>query len=352
MRGSSSVFGAARAVSDNTERMSINSTDPNRARSANRSSFTVDITQVAQAQRNEGEALQASANAAGAGGFTAGSHQMTLQSGGRSFNVSFNVSQTDTVRDVQNKMASAINSTNSGVRASVSFNNDTGESTIVLQSERTGVERANQPNFTLNSTVGNASQVTGANNVTQEAQNAQFRVNRGFTGTMQTSRSNEVDLGFGVNATLNQTGQVQVNMQRNETAQINAFRDMVNQFNGMLDAARSGSDRLQRELNGLVRTHSHTLRNAGISMNSDGRMQIDEARMDRAAQSGALERLATDRAHTSSGFVNRLSRIADNAARNPGSFVDRNNQQQQSMPWWLNQMNSMNSTGLLFDAFM
>jgi len=178
-------------------------------------------------------------------------------------------------------------------------------------------------------------------------------VNRGFTGALQSSRTNEVDFGFGMSGRLQDTGTVQVSMGRDETGQINAFRHMVNSFNDLASAA-GNSPRMQRELGSLVRGNTVSLRRIGIDVNG-GRMSINEDRMQRAAESGELESFVSrDRVGSNSGFFNRLTRIASDADRNPGTFIQPDNSNNPffgTNPRMFTQLNQAMNMGMLFDSF-
>jgi len=316
---------ANRPVSDNTDALAIRSFNSSRLRGSGAADFSVEIVQLAQAQRHDGTALNSSARATEAG-FTAGAHHIAINVGDRQFDIHFNVSATDTNRDVQQRIANAINNRSDiAVTASVNTDATAGTSALVLQSSQTGISAntaAGQPNFTVSSVTGNAVDITGVEAITEQAQNAQFRVNRGFTGALQTSRSNEVDLGFGIMAELRETGTVEVEMGRDIIAQQNAFRHMVNTFNDLVRAANDAGrgSALASELGGIVRSFSSRLERIGISLNSEGRMQIDEARMAAAAESGELERFAN---RDGFNFMSRLTRASEGVSRNPAAFVEQ-----------------------------
>jgi len=358
-RGNSPVFGMTRAVSGNENLLRITSVDANRLNNVPPQNFTVDVLQIATAQRNEGNALTASDLATDAG-FDLGDHQISLYSGGRQFNFNFTVSETDTARDVQQRIADAINArSNAGVTAQINYNSDTGMSTLILESSQTGVDRAGQSNFTLNS-AGNALSVLGVGNITQAAQNAEFRVNRGFTGALQTSRTNEVDLGHGINAELRGVGQIQVTMARDESAQVAAMREFVASFNAMVEAG--GGGRLSRDLARLAGASSAALARVGITADRSGILRIDERRMNSAAESGVLDRFVFDGGHRGTfGFINRVGRIAENVNRNPARFVNNRGFATAPQPWQQPQrqvtapnqiVNSFTNTGLLFETVM
>ena len=347
-RNANSPFNVSRPVSNTPDAMRITGFDSNRLRNTNMNDFTVEVTQVAQAQRNEGTALTANSSAVSAG-FSTGNNQMSINIGNQQFDINFNVSSTDTVRDVQQRIAGAINSRNIGVSARVDFSSSAGTSALVLESRETGVNNSGQPNFTVS---GSSVATLGVNNVTQEAENARFRVNRDFIGAWQTSRTNDVSLGFGIDAELRETGTVEVNMERDSTAQINSFRDMVNNINSMLQSVQDNArgSRLDQQLAGLLSSNASSLNRVGISMNRDGFLTINEDRMRAAAESGELERFAGDGgARGNFGFVNRLERTVDNAIRTPASLT--NNTQNNQNHRHLHRMNQLMHTGMLFNSW-
>jgi len=348
-RGADNAFDARVPTSSDTDIMTIRDFDANRLRTTNTSNMSVEVHQVATAQRNEGTALSGTALATSSG-FSAGSNQITIGVGDQNFNLNVNISATDTVRDVQNRIASAINNRSDiAVRASVTTDN--GNTRLTLESAQTGVATTGQPNFTVSGAAANAAGITG---VTQAAQNAEFRVNRGnFTGAMQTSRTNDVELVSGINARLADTGTVNITMERDETAQINAFRNLVNQFNDLVELSRDNpnsrnGDRLARDLATFATTNAPALGRAGISMNRDGFLSINESQMRTAAERGELERLAGGSA------LGRLERIADNVIRNPAGFVNSTNEPGEGLdfnPFQANRLNNMINVGMLFDSW-
>jgi len=314
---------ARRPVSQNTDALAISSFDPNRIRGAGLDNFSVEVLQVAQTQTHEGEALNATARASESG-FSVGDHHLEITIGDRRFDFHFSVSENDTNRDVQQRIANAINARSDvAVNATVNLDQEAGTSTLVLASTRSGIDESvgvGQPNFSVRSVTGNAVEAAGVDIATTRAQNAAFRVNRGFTGAVQTSRDNTVDLGFGISAEIRETGTTDVEMGRDIVTQQNAFRHMVNSFNDLVEAARNAGagGALANELGGIVRNFSSQLERIGISLNSEGRMQIDEARMAAAAESGELESFAN---RDGFNFMSRLGRTAQNVSGNPHAHV-------------------------------
>ena len=203
---------------------------------------------------------------------------------------------------------------------------------------------------------GNAVSAAGIGEITREAQDAQFRVNRGAPGTVQTSRSNDVDLGFGITAQLKEAGSTRLTMGKDEAAQTSAFRSMVNSFNSMMQAAKEtgrGSN-LERELSSHSRSFSSSLERIGITLNQDGFMRIDETRLSAAAASGELERFGT---RDGVNFMKRLSRFAESVGKNPIAFAGAGNTSADPFnsginysPSQMSMMSRLTGIGSLFDS--
>jgi len=353
-------FGSLHAVSGNTEVMAILNSNNRMNRAGD---FEVEVLQIATAQRNEGTARNVNARAVDSG-FVQGNNQLNITVGSQTFNFNVHVSASDTVQTVHQRFADAINVRNSvGVTASVA-REGTGNaqtSALVLQFQETGVRNEGQPNFTVS---GNAANALGVTTVTQQAQDAQFRVNRdGRTGALQTSRSNELDLGFGTTAQIRAAGTAGITMARDEVGQINALRNMVNLFNDLVEVAqanRAGQNggRLERELRSMINSSTSALARVGINMNQHGFLDINEERMREAAASGALEEFAQPGGvRSNAGFFNRVERMADRVGRNAASYVGANAanpmanfDMTQMSANWNNQFNNWMNAGMLFDS--
>jgi len=370
-RGADTVHSVAndlrRGVNNAFTTMESSDTDVLTVNSSNRLSnaaggMTVEVEQLAQNQRNEGNYLTSN-ELATEYGFQVGMNQISIEIGNRSFNFSFQVSATDTTRDVQDRIANAINARSDvAVQASITTNAESGTSRLVFESTEPGVARGNQPNFTVTSNSGNALSIVGGDTVTQEARNAEFRVNRttanGNTiqGALQTSRTNDVQLGFGVSATLESTGTAEVAPSRDNIGQQNVLRRMVNGLNDMVEAANGagGNNRLQRELSNLARSSASALERIGITRNSEGFFRIDEARMANAAESGELDRFISSASSSNNSFMSRLDRVASDVNRRPetmlGQDTDRSGGNRPNR--WTNQLNQMMGFGMLFDTNM
>ena len=103
----------------------------------------------------------------------------------------------------------------------------------------------------------------------------------------------------------NNTGQV---------SQIDTMRNFIESFNAMLSAGNGRN--IFEELINLIEIHENGLGLIGISANESGFLQIDEAHIAHAAESGALNQFIN-----SGGFINQLEKIIAGTDQNPPGLL-------------------------------
>jgi flagellar hook-associated protein 2 len=315
---SGSAFSQRTMVSSNTDVMTVNFTG-NSSSLNTMGDMSVRIDQIAAGQVNEGTRQNASSLYGG----ERGTNRFAIETGGRTTNLSINVMAGDSNRDVQQKMATAINNAGLGLRATVENDSQTG--TSMLRVESTNVGTAERNAFSITDITGNAAAQTGANNVARERQDAIFSVNGGPT---RTSQSNTVDLGNGVSATFRAASEQDVRITRGQDLNraTSAVRDMVSSFNSLFSAAAQNTSDpraqgLASRMMNVSSAYSRSLQDIGIGFDNSGRMTINSDRLNQAAESGRLEQFFTQSAGRNFGFSAQLGRLADNVSRNTSNFV-------------------------------
>lgn len=306
------TFNKMQAVSANSDYLTVNS--DSKATSAFRDT-QVEIKQTATAQVNEGNSLRSDGTFG-----DAGTRQFEIEQDGKRFQFSVEVGENDTNRDVQQKMADAVNSRNIGVTATVSENKDDGTSALSFLSRNTGADNGND--FTVRDVTGSLASATGVNRTTQSAQDAVYRINNGAT---QTSKTNNVSLGNGVSVTLQKAtaGTVAVKSTNDTATQVGAVKKLVDSYNAMFNAAKSGpaNNRLLNDLNGVRDSYAPSLERLGITANKDGTLKVDDTKLGAAAENGSLASFLGQTGSANYGFTNRLTRIADNVQYNSQSYA-------------------------------
>jgi len=286
----------------------------------NLSQMTVEIDQIATGQQNEGKTLDAAAKYGGA----LGANQFTIETGGKTTQLSINVAAGDTNKDVQQKIADAINKAGAGIKATVETDSKTNTNTLKLESTKTGSDPKNA--FTIKDARGDLITQTGADNVVAKGSDAIFSVNG---GAAKASQSNMVDLGNGISATFKKASDetVTISQGKNLDSIKSAVESMVKSYNSLYSEAaqRTGDMKAQNLATKMVNTskvYANSLSNIGIGFDKDGKMTIDAKQLNQAAESGKLEQFFTENSGKNYGFTNQLSKLADNVSRNTSSYVD------------------------------
>ena len=314
---SGSAFSKKAAVSSDTDVMTVN-TSPTKPSSIKET--TVKIDQTAAGQANEGASLNAKESFG-----SSGTSKFSIDVGGKTTELSINVSASDTNSDVQNKMATAINNAGIDVKATVETDSKNGTSTLKLESTNTGNNEKSK--FTVSDVTGNLASRTGVDEVSREARDAVYSVNGGET---RTSRSNTVDLGDGLSVTFNKASDKEVKVSSGKDIEYakSAVNDLVKSFNDLhIEATQRSSDakaqNLASKMDNISRMYSGSLSGIGIGFNTDGTMNIDKDKLNAAAESGKLEQFFTENSGRNYGFTNQLSRLSDNVSQHTSNFVSK-----------------------------
>jgi len=310
------AFSKNTMVSSNSDALTVNFTGSN---PGNMSDMKVQVEQIAMGQLNEGARLGASSSYGGDRGL----NRFSIETGGKTTQLSINITAGDSNRDVQQKMATAINNAGIGLRATVETDSKTNMS--MLRIESTNVGTADKNAFSIKDTTGNAVARTGANEVSRERQDAIFRVNG---GEAQISQSNTVNLANGLSATLKKATEQDVTISRGKDANsaISAVESMARSFNNMFSAAAGNisdpkAQGLASRAINISAAYSRSLSEIGISFDGSGRMIVNSQQLSRAAENGKLEQFFMENRGKNFGFTASLGRLADNVSTNTSNFV-------------------------------
>lgn len=286
--------------------------------SAKAAQYDIGVTQLAVGQRNTSVSLASNS----LGGLSAGTYTLGITSGsGAEKQVSFAVGATDSNSQALNKISTAINKANLGIRAEVKTSGN--QSYLNLESRNTGTANA----FSLRDISGNAASALTLNNSAQAAKDAQYIVN----GANYESASNAVAIDNGngnVNLTLRGltaagTAKVVVGADTAKTvAAVKTLVESYNEMNDIINSAGNATKRFERLLAGIQGEVSGIQRrdysNIGISFDkTSGTLSLDEEKLTKAItqnQSG-VKSLLSGR----SGLSGMAAALAATAADTPVS---------------------------------
>ena len=354
---SGAAFRQKNMVSSDTQSMTITSS-MDRYALADASDITVKIDQVASGQVNEGAQLKAGQKAG-----INGTNQFSIEIDGKKHQFAIQVSASDTNKDVQRKMADVINAGGFAITATVEENKGDQTSMLKLQSSKVGAGPENE--FVVKDVLGSAVAKTGANNITQGAQDAIYRVNG---GDARTSKTNTVALSNNVTATLKKASsdEITVSAGTDRGAAEKQINEMVNSYNRLYgatleNAEDSKSNRLFTKITSISRTYSSALNKVGIGFDQNGYMTVNKEQMEKSLQDGSLERFLTEGSNANFGFANQLSRAASDVINNTSRYVSQASISQSlfdpsstygAIDTMLLKNNPYYNSGLLFDFWL
>jgi flagellar hook-associated protein 2 len=323
---------------------------------------TINVEQAASGQINQGGQMTASRKI-----YSDQTYKFEIAANGKTHQISFSVEDGDTYEDMQRKMAKAINDKDIGIEASVDFDEKEGTSSLKIQSENTGDDVKSR--FTIRDISGDAVRKTGTDQMTQDAQNAFYSVNG---GEVIESKSNKVDLGDGVTATIKKAtvGDVTIGMGKEKTVTYENVEELVKQFNTILgnvsdNSMDRGANRLMKQLSGLTGAYASSLEHIGIRVSGEGFMSINKDKLNESIADGSAENFFADSAGSNYGFTNRLEKITADVSKNTTSYVskaalgsfgspsDYFSQDNSALNYLQNyRYNQIANQGLLFDMFL
>ena len=107
-----------------------------------------------------------------------------------------------------------------------------------------------------------------------------------------------------------------------------AVNDLVMSYNDIyIEAAKNSSDpkaeSLASRLLSVSKTYSGSLSEIGVGFDKDGKMTIDAKKLDKAAESGALEKFFKENSGKNYGFTYQLGKLAGNISSNTSDFVTK-----------------------------
>lgn len=261
-------------------------------------------------------------------GLTADTYSFDISINEMNYEFQFSVGETETNREVQERLVRLINNSDVGIHADLSEVN--GLSAIRLTSESTGLSAGKKAQFTVSDE--HTSMKTGAINyfgldyTSRAAGNARFTIN----GEERTLSSNQFTIGklFEVHLTgLSEEDQpIRIGLKTDLESLADNVSHLLGSYNEFLKTVSSyintqaKSRQLTNELKGIAGLYSNSLETMGISMDDNGTLTLNRDRL----RQTALE--SDDISSSFSGlkdFSGSLLRKSNQIAINPMDYVQK-----------------------------
>lgn len=286
--------------------------------------FDIQINRLASPQVNTGNYLKDDILS-----FTPGSYSFDLNTNVSSYEFQYNVNPGETNRDVVQKLANLVNSSNLRITADV-LEDGEGSSALSLASHQTGLSQEESYLFSISpSTNGEslkAMDLLGINNITSQAANSDFLLN----GIPQSSLSNTFTINNTFELTLlqeNSEGEPShISFKTNTDAVADNIQALVDAFNGILKAAENYAARHSGQNNQLLKDmgsvsldHKSELEAIGLMVDDNASITIDRQRLSNA--------ITPERSESTFGTLTKIRDLlgakAEGAAIDPMRYVDK-----------------------------
>lgn len=240
----------------------------------------------------------------------------------------FTVGESETNRNVQERLVRLINNSDIGLNASLAESD--GRSSIRLTSEATGQSLGKRQIFTISDNHTSKTSGTvdyfGLDYVSREPSNASFKIN----GEERSTSSNHFTIGkmfevqLKVASPEGETTRVGLktdmeSLTDNISHLIGSYNDFVKTASSYMDS-QSRSRRLVQEFKGIASLYESSLESTGVNMGEDGILSIDTEMLTQAAvQSEDIK----DTFGYLMNFSGSLLRKSNQVSLNPMDYVDK-----------------------------
>ncbi len=282
------------------------------------SSFNVAVSQLASNQVNTGNYLQPNTKLLKPGTYT-----FDLDINNITYEFEFNISDSETNKDVQNKLARLVNRSNIGIQAEV-LTDSLGNSALSLASDATGISGIRPTIFNITSNNKELMDALGLDRVTAYPSNAVFSVN----GDERFSTTNQFVINKAFEIKLNGiTGEnpATISIRTDGEAMVESINELISGYNNFIavtsdynNSSFEGNERLKKEFTSIVMAHRTTLNNNGLKVQDDGSVAVDKESILNAVDKGTLGNIFSEL----NDFKKAMQRKADDIAANPMNYVN------------------------------
>ena len=287
-------------------------------------SVDIEVLSLASSQTNLGNYLPAEEPV----NLPASTYSFDVNIDNLNYEFQFNIKPEDTHRNVQEQLSRLINNSNIGIKSEV-MTDENGYSCLRLESNSTGIKNNRQNIFNISdhhtSKASGVVDYFGLDYVAVRPSNARYIID----GKEEVSPSNKITVGHSYEVTLNG-----VSGEEGETASIGLKTDvesltenisaLVRGYNTFLRAAAEYSDRqpksnrIVNELESIARVNAKGLTSAGLNLNLDGTLEIDNEAVQKQAMTGD----AKEAFSSIMDFTHSLVRKSNQISLDPMNYVN------------------------------
>lgn len=241
----------------------------------------------------------------------------------------YNINAGDNNRDVQNRLCRLVNNAGIGLEAEV-MEDDQGNSALLLRSTALGLEEDQTSLFHVSDTKTSKTAGTvsyfGLDDITRPASNAEFLIN----GIEKTASSNNFMIEKTFEITLNGISSPEgesttIGLKTDIESLSENMNSLIGGYNHFLKAAEkyprehTKSQYLLQELKNISAYHKEDLNAAGLNVQEDGTITVDDNTLSQLVESGDVDLTSS----AMKEFTNSILRKTNQISINPMNYVDK-----------------------------
>lgn len=286
-------------------------------------SFEISVKQLASPQINTGDFLPSNSMA-----LSPGEYSFDIVVGNSSYEFQYKINENTTNLQLQNRLSRLINQSNIGLRADVIMDNN-GSSALELLSIKSGVFEFRPYTFKVSESKTNKAngsvEYFGLNKVSSKPTNAKFTIN----GLESTSASNSfiIENTFSISLkNISKEGETAiVGLLKSSDSALNDIQTLVDGYNTLYNIGKnkdyeSITNRIfLNELNAISKRHQDSLQTAGIIIQADGNLKIDENTLTDSVNNGSYQE-GRDKLYD---FQNSLIRHLEQLSLDPLKYINK-----------------------------
>lgn len=288
-------------------------------------SFNIEVQSLASVQVNTGKYLPMNDR-----GLPPGDYTFDMSVNGQGYEFQYTVRDDDTAFDIQSRLSRLINNSNIGLNSRVD-EDGTGKSSLIIESNQVGI-RFGESSRVFNvedsdSPLGSGTvEYLGIDYVAREASNAHFTVDgmdaESASNTFVLDKRYEVTLTGvspeeGISATIGTKPDTEAAVENisNLIGGYNQFIKAMDEYN----ESQSGSRHLLGEMKGIAYRYSNQMEKLGITINSEGTMDVDADKLSRAI----IEEDSDETVSSLRQFSESVLRKSKQVSLNPVNYLNK-----------------------------
>ena len=256
-----------------------------------------------------------------------GNYSFEIGTGNMNYEFQFSISETETNKDVQKRLARLINHSDIGICARLDEGN--ARSALVLTSEQTGLPVGKEELFHISE--GHSDSLSGVvsyfglNFTTRQASNASFLLNGEERSTTSNNFTIEKMFEVELKGVSDPEETVTVGLKTDVESISDNINLLIGSYNTFISAAGNyterygNSNRLVREMGTIALKYQDSLSKIGITTQSDKTMSLDEDLLKESIATHQNE----DSYETLKSFAGSLLKKTSQVSINPMEYVDR-----------------------------